>query len=433
MKSLDSREKLNSILQKYISSTSPKNRDLIETEIKHDGKIPIIDYLNICFGVLSVDKMSDAEIFWLATAVFRVNSRLGKIDDFFEPLEKENYKYYEKYDGKAVKFPLVFKNVCKLAENQYMFPLTVQEIKDLKAANILKIVPELQRNAKKDKYGDLKTKVDKPTAQEISDLITDGRFFYNGIRFNLMDDGEAVPPEYDENKHTLKVFEGGTIMVPDGNHRTIGCELAKSHLQDSFGVFFTYLPATTIRMMLNQEWTTVPIPKSHKDAMKPTIQNNIVNGILRSPDIDDVYIGNIVKDFNEIKSNNGFIVFTELAEAIKRNYNLKEYETKADQNELRDWIINFMNQVAKLKHSEFTDFATTKRKEWSVSPYAWYYYIMVSRVLRQRENWREDLSKIFSKVDFTDENVRKSFHSKNQRKINEWLAEQEEQICTMLS
>ena len=78
-------------------------------------------------------------------------------------------------------------------------------------------------------------------------------------------------------------------LIPDGNHRTIGCELANEHLDDSFGVFFTYLPTPETRKLLNQEWTTVPIPKAHREAMRPTVANKIVEAILRSPDIDPIY------------------------------------------------------------------------------------------------------------------------------------------------
>ena len=138
---------------------------------------------------------------------------------------------------------IVFKHVQKLADNQYMFPLSVGEIKKLKNANKLQIIPELQRNYKKDKYGELKTKVNKKSAREIANLINNGEFFYNGIRFNLMDDGEADPPVYNEDNETLTITSG-TIIVPDGNHRSIACELSTKHQDDKFGIFFTYLTST---------------------------------------------------------------------------------------------------------------------------------------------------------------------------------------------
>lgn len=51
-----------------------------------------------------------------------------------------------------------------------------------------------------------------------------------------MDDGDSDIPVYDEEAKTLTV-SNGIIIVPDGNHRTISCELANKHLDDCFGVF----------------------------------------------------------------------------------------------------------------------------------------------------------------------------------------------------
>ena len=428
MKEQDSREKLIIILENYISRTRPQNKTAIEEELAHDGKFTNVIIYNIMSGRQDMAKLSNAELFWLASAIFRVNSRLGKIEDFFENEEINNYKYYDSSE-ENIGYPLTFKNVCKLAKNQYMFPLTIQEIKDLKSSNILQIIPELQRNHKKDRYGDLKTRVDKNTATEIATLISTGNFFYNGIRFNLMDDGDAAPPEYDENAHTLKI-ESGTIIVPDGNHRTIGCELANEHLDDSFGVFFTYLPTPETRKLLNQEWTTVPIPKAHREAMRPTVANKIVEAILRSPDIDPIYKEAIVKEGVETVRNNGFIIFIDLANAIEKYYDTKseKFKTQADQDELKEWLISFMNAVAKFKYDDFANFTKVKRRTWSVSSYAWHYYICISKALYKKEGWRDKLKKILDKTDFESAELRHLYNSGNKRAVNEWIKGKEEEF-----
>ncbi len=432
MKKADSREEICGILEKYITTTSPHNLDKIDDEIRHDKKIGYSDYLRIVNGRLEVSQLSDAELYWLASAVIRVNKRLLKLSDYFEDNEILNAKAYEPESVADAKFPLVFENCFKLAENQYCFPLSVGDIKALKDARLLQIIPELQRNSKKDKYGDLKTKVDKRTASEIAQLIDGGNFFYNAVRFNLMEDEDSEAPVFDEDSHTLTISKG-TIIVPDGNHRTISCELATKHLDDSFVVLFTYLSAQTTRTLLNQEWTQVPIPKQHKEAMKPTVSNKILDSILRSPDIDELYVENIVRVGEDIKSGDGFILYIELSKAIEDNYDTQNLTMKAEQDELRDWLIQFLNQLAYIMKDSFSNYRKYKKISWEVSVLSWKYYIMLSKVLRGVANWKEILRNTLKNMNFQDENVRPMFAEYNRRKINAFVREQEDELCTMLN
>ena len=432
MKSFDSRECLIQDIEKFITGLSPKNQQKFEDEVLHDGKITIGNFLKIITGRYPLEELSDAELYWLLVAINRISSKVKKPEEYFEEFEIKNCKFYDEKEDKELKYPLVFKDVVKLAENQYLFPCSVAEIKTLKNANLLQIIPELQRNHKKDKYGDLKTKVNKATAQQISGLINKGEFFYNGIRFNLMDDGEADPPIFDEAKRTLTVT-GGIIIVPDGNHRTIACELANKHLEDRFGVFFTYLSAPQTRLVLNQEWTTVPIPKQHREAMKPTNSNKIVDAIMRSSDADEIYVKGIVKDGSEIKSNNGFILYIELANAISNYYNADNLKSKADQDELKDWLITYMNYLTKLMYDDFSNFKKVKREKWSVHHLTWHYYIMISSIIKGSSDWRDELKRIIDDTDFSDQSIRDFFVANNRRKVYEFCKEREGEICIMLN
>lgn len=434
MKASDSREHLITKIENLVLNSSPDKINKIEEEVRHDGKISLGSFLRIVSGRADLDELSDAELYWLTFAISKVSKNFGVPEDYFEDVEIQNYKYYDPQtdNNKKIGYPLVFRNVSKLADNQYMFPLSVREIKELKSANLLQIIPELQRNHKKDKYGDLKTKVNRQTAQQISSLINEGSFFYNGIRFNLMDDGDSDIPVYDEEAKTLTV-SNGIIIVPDGNHRTISCELANKHLDDCFGVFFTYFSPQKTRELLNQEWTTVPIPKRHREAMKPTVANKIVDSIMRSSDADKIYVKGIVKDGMELRANNGFILYIELATAISRYYDTDNLTFKAQQDELRDWLITYMNYLTMLLHDDFMNYKKAKRTSWSVHYMAWHYYIMISRYIKGDDNWREELKRIIAETDFLDQEVREFFVKNNRRKVYEFCNEKEEQLCTTLN
>lgn len=432
MKKSDSRECLIHDIEQYISGVSPAYMQKIEDEILHDGKISYGDLMKIVSGRYPLEEASDAELYWLLSAICRVSKKVKNPEEYFEEFEIKNYKFYDRGTEEKIGYPLIFKDVVKLAENQYLFPCSVKEIKELKNANILQIIPELQRNHKKDKYGDLKTKVNKTTVQQIANLINGGNFYYNGIRFNLMDDGESDTPIFDEEKRTLTITNG-TIIVPDGNHRAISCELANKHLDDRFGIFFTFLPASQTRLVLNQEWTTVPIPKNHREAMKPTISNKIVDAIMRSPDADEIYVKGIVKDGSEIRANNGFILYIELATAIAEYYDANSITIKADQDELRDWLITYMNYLTKLLQEDFVNYKKVKRDRWSVHYLAWRYYIMISKHIKGTLDWRDKLKYIIENTDFSDQSIRDFFVTNNRRKVYEFCREKEAEICTILN
>lgn len=428
MKTAGSREILIEKLSSFLVGISPAKAKELEEEITHDNKITLGNFFRMLSGRYPLDEASDVELYWILNAASKVSKKVGIIEDYFEPAEIGNYKYYDGSETKnKYKGTIVFKNVQKLAENQYMFPLSIKEIKELKNANRLQIVPELQRNYKKDKYGELKTRVSKKNAQQIANLIDNGEFFFNGIRFNLMDDGDADPPIYDEDENTLTIT-GGTIIVPDGNHRSIACELSTKHQDDKFGIFFTYLTATDTRRVLNQEWTVVPIPKKHKEAMKLTVQNRIVDSILRSSDADELYVSNTVKDGRE----GGFILYIEFADAISRYYDMDSLKVKADQDELRDWIITFMNYLTKIMYDDFSNFVKVKRTSWSVHFMAINYYMMISCHLRGNPEWRELLTNIIADTDFRDSEIRDCCVHNNRRGFFEFCKKKEETICTML-
>jgi hypothetical protein len=100
--------------------------------------------------------------------------------------------------------------------------------------------------------------------------------------------------------------------------------------------------------------------------MKMTVQNKIVDAIMRSHDADELYTKNIVKDGSEIRIGHGFILYTEFADSIAEYYDMGSLKTKADQDELRDWLITFMNYLTKIMYDDFSNYMKVKRNSWSV-------------------------------------------------------------------
>lgn len=432
MKGENSRIILIEKLDSFIKNLSPDKANKLELEIRHDKVIDFAKFLSIKIGRTTIESLSDPELFWLLNAAAKVSATVGKIEDYFEAGEVKSYKYYVPAEKEEVKFPLVFKEAFRLAENQYAFPLSVRDIKRLKEANILQVIPDLQRNSTKNKYNELVVKVNTNSAKEIGERITEGKFFFNAVRFNLMDDGEADTPVFDETSRTLTVYNG-MIIVPDGNHRTIGAELATNHLDDRFVVLFTFLSAYDSRAVINQEWTTVPIPRKHRESMKQNFPNEIVDNIMRSNDADPIYSKEIMRDGNETKNGRGFLIYSELADAINLYYQVDKMETKNRRTELSEWIIRFMNHVTEELLEDFKNYKKVRRTSWAVSPIACYYYMMLSKLVYGDENWRSEVSAVLKQCNFKDPEAKKLLSSQNKRRIFEFIKGEEEKACTILN
>ena len=166
--------------------------------------------------------------------------------------------------------------------------------------------------------------------------------------------------------------------------------------------------------------------------MKLTVQNKIVDSIMRSSDADELYVKNITKDGVELRRGSGFILYIEFAEAISRYYDVELLKTKADQDELRDWLITFMNYLTKIMYDDFSNFVKVKKTKWSVHYLAINYYIMISSILKGNPEWREILTQIIANTDFTDNEIKKYCVDGNRRHFFQFCKEKEDAICTMI-
>ena len=66
---------------------------------------------------------------------------------------------------------------------------------------------------------------------------------------------------------------------------------------------------------------------------------------MRSSDADEIYVKGIVKDGMELRANNGFILYIELATAISRYYDTDNLTFKAQQDELRG-LADYLHELS---------------------------------------------------------------------------------------
>lgn len=373
----------------------------IREELCVVGKFTVLDFNNILVEELPLENLEDAELYWIVEVASKYIDAIKAPDNYFEEAEIERFKYHIRHDDSKVSFPLEFDDAVKLAENQYAFPYSIGDIAKLKYNGLLEIVPDLQREGKKDKYGDIKVYTNPRRVKELTELYENREFSYNGIRFNLMDDGEAEF-EYDsENKKII--INKGTIIIPDGNHRALATELvnpSKSCVDDKFMIFFTFFSTPKVKQTIAQEWNVQPVNKAHKEFMKTSNANKVVDAIKRNPNSDPLYTKRIVTTGREVQNGDGFIIYDILSKSVDRHYNCSLIETQDEILEIAEWLSIYLNRLTTVLLNDFKNFQIVKKNRWSINPYAFSGYILLSKYLKGRENWRDELKQIINSIDF---------------------------------
>lgn len=377
--------------------------DKLREELCVVGKFTVVDFNNIANGETFVSELEDAELYWIVDTASKYLDTIKTADNYFEDAEISRYSRYVKSNDGKITYPLVFEDAVKLAENQYAFPCTIGKLAKLKHNGLLEVDPEFQRNSETDKYGSIRVYTNPRRIKQLSECYQN---FYamNGVRFNLMDDGVA-DFEYDEDSKEL-VVRDGTIIIPDGNHRILATELINQNnpcAENSFIVFFTFLPAIKVKEVISQEWNTQPINKSHKSSMKLSNANKIVDSIKRNPNSDTIYTDKIVTTMKEIQHGNGFILYDILSKSIEKYYATESLETQDERTEVAEWLSKFFNRLTVLMLEDFKNYQTVKKTRWSVSHYAFVGYVQISSHIKGMENWREELKRIVDSVDFSIE------------------------------
>lgn len=394
-------DKIYPLLKNNVFNTSNDLLDKIRKDLTTEGRFTTTEFDNIIYGKTTLETLNVSELCWFILSAENHLKHYSEFKiralDYFTEIEINESKLYFRENNDKIEFPITFTNVTKMAENQYSFPCTVLEIGKLKRNNILDTMPEFQRET--DKKG--KIYVNRTRVEEIADKIESGKFKYNTIRFTLINDSSADFC-YNEEDDTITIYNG-QLIVPDGNHRCIGCELVSNdspYINDKFNIAFTFSTPREIKDIIEQEWNTQPITRKHREAQKPTNSNKIIDSIKRSYNADGIYVNGIVTTGRQIACNNGFIEYGLLSKAISKYYNTDALKTQDELDEITEWLVKFMNRLTSILVDDFTNFKTVKKTKWSVSPYTWFGYIMISKYLYGNDNWRTELEDIIKSINF---------------------------------
>jgi hypothetical protein len=414
MKNENSREELISLIKKKLfNSSNEEFKSKVQDFMTQEGRFTIADYKKLVMKSVELDSLKDFELYWFAYAMELIGNQVEqkvyvcKVSDYFTPVEIKNSKFFSRDDIKIDDL-YVLHNVVQLSSNQYSCIMSVQQLAESKRKGIIRVTPELQRESKSIKNSEgteilKQIEINKKKVREIEEKIANDRYHYNMIRLNLINDGLSSYT-YDEENKCIYLPKDGDIIIPDGNHRSLGAEYAYSNypeLRDLFAnryfeIAFTFYDIDTVKDMISQEWKATPPNTRHKETMERNYANRIVEWIKIDPNAEDVYKRNITTTGIE----RGFIVQITLANAIQKYYNVNSFSLNSQAQKVKDWLVEFYNYLSEVMIDDFKDYELARKTKWSTEAVTWVGYTYLSKQLENDLNWRNKLESLLKSINW---------------------------------
>lgn len=326
-------------------------------------------------------------------------------ETYFTEQEIKEMETYKREIKKGAKYPLVFENVIKLAEDQFATKLSVQQIAELYNSNLIYYNTQTQRNTKvrewKNKIVEV-ISINNRSVNEIQKDIEENKFIPNFITFNLLQNGEDEF-DYNEQNQTITIFNG-EINIVDGAHRCLsilGAVKNNPNIKMNMGVTITNFDIDKARRFIVQEDKKNPIDKKYIQSLDSERLSNMIVQKLNERS-DSELRGKIATDSAAIKHNQALTYFNILSDAIEHNFELK---TKKDVLDISKWLIECFSELIGSYPEQFIDNIAESKKYSTIAHENMFIgYIALFSKLYHDNNWEEKLLNIMEKVDFSMNN-----------------------------
>ena len=354
--------------------------------------------------------------------VSEYKKRIPSVSELFTDIEISETQRL-KLQAKEIKKPdssiTIIKNAFLLIDNQWNVTMSMKDILEIDNSGKIRYNPATQRPMQQSKDDFMaRITVNKKQVSEMAEKMSSGKYHPDPITLNVLDDGRSSL-EYDEEEKILYIK--GIIDIPDGYHRLAAMHKTfkeNPHRNMNFPVIVTFLDLAGAQDLLSQRNKGTRIDTRFTKAYEINAANDLVYKIMRHPDASLIYRSNIVKSQEEIDAG-GLIRFSELSEAIENEYGIVNSTTPAKTNETVDWLVEFFNEMTNKFASEWES-KKRRSKSWKASTYAFPAYVMLSKVLMGKDNWRELLENVLSKIDFSTEGFKGSKPiNKAKRRMND--------------
>ncbi len=294
----------------------------------------------------------------------------------------------------------VFKNVNQIGEKEYQAIIDGQELAEMWMDGIITYNPEIQRGTKVKRGKDnTETEVavySKANVKKIYTSMLSGQYFTDMITLNVLEDGNEKIELDDEGNLNVN----GEINISDGQHRirALAMILESNDKENTafdlselkFPVKITNYDVQTAQQQFHQFSQGLKISRSRSEYFNQTgLANIVVRELMKNSDLAGRV--EVVRSSIHKKDEKHIVTFATLVNAIDLVY--KDLETRVQALELSKYLAEFFNELINLIPELHNYEKRAKSKETSLlgENFMFYGYVVISKVLRDKENWKEYL------------------------------------------
>ncbi|WP_296972046.1 DNA sulfur modification protein DndB [Tepidanaerobacter sp. EBM-38] len=294
----------------------------------------------------------------------------------------------------------VFRDVNQIGEKEYQTVIDGQELAEMWRDGVITYNPEIQRGTKVKRGKDnTETEVavfSKANVKKIYTSMLSGQYFTDMITLNILADGNEKIELDDEGNLNVD----GEVNISDGQHRiralaTIleGNEkgnLAFDLSELKFPVKITNYDIQTAQQQFHQFSLGLKISSSRAEYFNQTgLANIIVRELMKNSDLAGRV--EVVRNSIPKKDERHIVTFATLVNAIEIVY--KDLETRVQAMELSKYLAEFFNELINFIPELHNYEKRAQSKETSLigENFMFYGYVAISKVLREKENWKEYL------------------------------------------
>lgn len=395
------KEKLIQVLNNELNTHSlDKEFQERMTEILEKRNLEVGEITRLLRKMSPLEMQDEMTLYFVADSMHKVlGIKMTNPERYYTEPEIENYKSKAIKREDKIEYPLRFKPVIKINENEYTLKMNEKQIDDLFAKRILTYNPAIQRPLKTS--GDID--INKTSIKEIAHRIIEGEQKIDHITINVLDNGEDVI-EYDEETLEL-VICSGELNIIDGFHRSMGVKRAlslKPDIKFNLGVDITNYDEDDGNDFIVQKDKRNPINKSYIKRKDP---NRLENKILdRLDDKKKCDIAGLIS-FKRVEVNKGNALTTTdiLIGAIEHNF---KFEWKAEAMKAGRFLVKFFNLLVSYFPEELRKNIAKGRDENYVNHLNTFIgYVAIASEIMDKNNWEDILEDTLNNINFNKDNL----------------------------
>ena len=293
------------------------------------------------------------ELFWICQSIELALDGAVSFDEFFSQGEIGMYKNSKAKREEVEIYPVVFKNVLQISDDQWVTTINIDELYDLYKKQLINYNKNTQRPSRRRETNGLveyKISINRKSIKEITQLMKDHLFIPNALTFNINMDNASNNFSYGNGRLELK---SGVFDIIDGFHRyksLIDCKQADPSFNYNMVLNIMNFTEDKAGTYIAQEDKRNKISKS---VVKTMDANNPINRVIqRLNDDGRSYLRGKIGRTGNFEVNS-----TWLFEAISKCYILKNQQ---DEIELGKYLRDVFNAIIEdgLLEKSFINIAT---------------------------------------------------------------------------